>query len=184
MRLWTAVVALVLGVAALQSASAASGGFQSGRSGNTPQGARGPHAGLPPIGHLRPAIPPAGIPPLIGPRPNIPRTGIPRPGFRAGLRGGGFIGVPLLLPIEPSYPYDIYPDAYPGPELGQPYLSPDYEQPIYLPPATGYEPPTSQQPGIWYFCPEPMGYYPYVQDCSVAWQVVPASVLPPPQPEQ
>jgi hypothetical protein len=29
-----------------------------------------------------------------------------------------------------------------------------------------------------------MGYYPYVQNCNSNWQAVPASVLPPPTPQQ
>jgi hypothetical protein len=42
------------------------------------------------------------------------------------------------------------------------YGYPDYDDiPLY---ASGY----------WYYCPYPAGYYPYVQQCSTAWEVVPA----------
>lgn len=185
MRLLVAVITLAVGFAALQSASAASVGVQSGRGGSQSQGARAPHPALPRPG-LRgtgPAGP--GIPGFENPRPGFPRTGIGRPGFRAGLRGGRLYGAPLLAPIGPLYPYDIFPYGNPEPEFDLPYVSPGYAAgPVYLPSATGYEPPSTQHPGIWYYCQDPMGYYPYVQDCSAAWQIVPASVLPPPVPEQ
>lgn len=35
----------------------------------------------------------------------------------------------------------------------------------------------AEQPGIsqsWYYCSDPAGYYPYVAQCSVGWQMVPA----------
>ena len=28
---------------------------------------------------------------------------------------------------------------------------------------------------IWYYCPNPAGYYPYVTQCYARWQTVPAS---------
>jgi hypothetical protein len=41
-------------------------------------------------------------------------------------------------------------------------------------PSEGYSDyaPTSQ---IWYYCADPAGYYPYVTQCSIDWQPVPAS---------
>ena len=36
-------------------------------------------------------------------------------------------------------------------------------------------------PQVWYYCPEPAGYYPYVQNCTQAWvSVDPRTVAPPP----
>ena len=29
--------------------------------------------------------------------------------------------------------------------------------------------------GIWYYCSDPAGYYPYVTQCNAGWQAVPAS---------
>ena len=36
----------------------------------------------------------------------------------------------------------------------------------------------SAPPNLWYYCTNPAGYYPYVQNCSVAW----VKVVPPPAP--
>ena len=58
------------------------------------------------------------------------------------------------------YPSPVYP--YPDP----------YQPPVVSLPAT---PPTPQ---YWYYCAAPVGYYPYVAQCRVNWQQVPAS--PPP----
>ena len=49
---------------------------------------------------------------------------------------------------EPAYPYPAYPD-------------------------TGY-PAAPVAPYYWYYCQNPAGYYPYVTQCSGAWQPVPA----------
>jgi hypothetical protein len=57
------------------------------------------------------------------------------------------------------YPTPIYP--YPDP----------YEPPVTVPPPSVY-------PQFWYYCTSPAGYYPYVPQCSTAWQKVPAT--PPP----
>jgi hypothetical protein len=35
-----------------------------------------------------------------------------------------------------------------------------------------YGQPSSQ---IWYYCPDPAGYYPYITQCYAGWQAVPAS---------
>ena len=45
---------------------------------------------------------------------------------------------------------------------------------------SGAGPPPQQ---IWYYCQDPMRYYPTVQNCNSNWQVVPGSVLPPPNPQ-
>jgi hypothetical protein len=57
------------------------------------------------------------------------------------------------------YPEPIYP--YP-----EPYLPPDV-----VVPDTG----TVQ---YWYYCADPPGYYPYVQECATDWQAVPAEPAP------
>jgi hypothetical protein len=46
------------------------------------------------------------------------------------------------------------------------YGDPDYG-------AYGYSQPYASQ--YWYYCQDPVGYYPYVQQCGTAWQPVPAS---------
>lgn len=56
------------------------------------------------------------------------------------------------------YPFPVYP--YPDP---------------YQPPVIVQQP---APPQYWYYCADPAGYYPYVAQCRVNWQQVPAS--PPP----
>jgi hypothetical protein len=65
------------------------------------------------------------------------------------------------------YFYDapIYP--YPG------YVSDYYADDDQ--PGPGY-----QQGPAWYYCSNPPGYYPYVQNCGTPWQPVPATPPPPP----
>jgi hypothetical protein len=39
-------------------------------------------------------------------------------------------------------------------------------------------PPVPAAPQYWYYCANPAGYYPYVAQCVVGWQRVPATVPP------
>ena len=50
-----------------------------------------------------------------------------------------------------------------------------YPAPVY-PYPDPYVPPTvTAAPGpTWYYCANPQGYYPYVGQCAVPWQAVPA----------
>jgi hypothetical protein len=74
------------------------------------------------------------------------------------------IGVPLFGPPVYAYPPPVY--AY---------------SPYYYPPSVVVAPtqaPTSyvtQGSSSWYYCDNPQGYYPYVQNCSTAWRQVPAN---------
>jgi hypothetical protein len=66
------------------------------------------------------------------------------------------------------YPRPIYP-------FPNPYIPPTVIiQPVpNLPP-----PPQPQQPPptqVWYYCPNPQGYYPYIAQCYSGWQAVPAT---------
>ena len=198
----TAIVltALLLTPVFFQSANAATGSSESGRGGSTTSGARTfrpggsgiPHAGIPPTGIPRSGIPHTdvgrtGIPHSQFTRPGFARRGPGRPGFRGGIGSGVIIGAPLLEPIDPFTSYDSYAYPYGVPEYATPYPPEVYAAPEpYLPPATVYAPGAGQEPPqqIWYYCQDPMGYYPYVQNCNSNWQAVPASVLPPPTPQQ
>ena len=53
-------------------------------------------------------------------------------------------------------------------DYGNDYGSPDYG--AY--PSDGYSQPYASQ--YWYYCQNPSGYYPYVQQCTTNWQPVPA----------
>jgi hypothetical protein len=71
------------------------------------------------------------------------------------------------------YPYGPY-----GPYYGPyPYYAPPppsyYAPPQPAPQATGAPPPQ-----FWYYCDDPKGYYPQVQNCPTPWRQVSA---PPPK---
>lgn len=69
--------------------------------------------------------------------------------------------------------YDPFPPPY--------YYAPrtviiEQEPPVYIQRA----PTSGPTPTVWYYCPEPAGYYPHVPTCSRAWVPVDPSTLPPP----
>jgi len=79
------------------------------------------------------------------------------------------------------YPRPVYPyPAYGPPVVGEDYYgSPrdsgqDYAQGYARGPDGN-----PQRPEYWYFCQNPEGYYPYIQDCD-DWQQEPAQGGPPP----
>jgi hypothetical protein len=60
---------------------------------------------------------------------------------------------------------------------------------IYAPPPVIYPPPVVVAPPAppaygqtWYYCDNPRGYYPAVQNCPTGWRAVPAPAAPPPPP--
>lgn len=63
----------------------------------------------------------------------------------------------------PYYPYPYYPAP---PVINQ-------QQPIYVEPV-----PQQEEQSYWYYCPDPQGYYPYVQKCPKGWM----KVIPSPAP--
>jgi hypothetical protein len=64
-----------------------------------------------------------------------------------------------------------------------PYYYPPY--PAYYAPPAGYAPPPqvsaapqamgAAPPQYWYYCDNPQGYYPYVQNCGASWKQVAAT---------
>jgi hypothetical protein len=84
-----------------------------------------------------------------------------------GYRYPGVVVVPrVVVPMEPWwYPYP--------PVVVEPYPRVVVERPpqVVLPP---------QPPPSWYYCENPQGYYPYVQQCPGGWRQV--APTPPPAP--
>jgi len=83
-----------------------------------------------------------------------------------GWRGYGWRGVGVTVGVGPywglyGWPYG-YPYAYPYTYPSQIYVQPS--QPLSV------EPPSS--PPVWYYCDNPQGYYPYVQQCPGGWRTV------------
>ena len=90
-------------------------------------------------------------------------------GHRGGhARLGFYVGVPLAVPYyyPPAYYYG--PRAYYAEPLALAPAAPAYyiqqDNAASAPPPGGY----------WYYCREPQGYYPQVQQCPTPWQQVPA----------
>jgi len=84
---------------------------------------------------------------------------------------------PRFYPYPDYYPY-YYPSYYPYsstvvvPSTPQTYIEREQEE---------YESgPESAPSGVWYYCPGPKAYYPYVKECPGGWQTVPAE--PPAEP--
>lgn len=93
-----------------------------------------------------------------------------------GPRVGVTIGGPWGWPY--SYPYPVYtaPQVVVVPQtVPVPYV----EQPT--PPPAQPAAPAAQQT-LWFYCTNPAGYYPYVQNCTQAWiPVRPQDVQPAPR---
>lgn len=112
--------------------------------------------------------------------------------------GHGNVGVGVVVNpfwFSPGYypsPY-YYPGAYYAPYY---YSSPYYYSPYYYPPSVvtvpteppvyiereGAAEPAPQTSASWYYCADPQGYYPYVEQCPGGWQAVPPR--PPASPNQ
>jgi len=74
-------------------------------------------------------------------------------------RGGVFVGPGVVVgpPVVVAPP--VYVPAYPAPVVVE-SPAPVYQQ----------QPQAAQQ--SWYYCQDPQGYYPYVQQCPRGWQPV------------
>jgi hypothetical protein len=42
-----------------------------------------------------------------------------------------------------------------------------------------YVQPEQQEENYWYYCPDPQGYYPYIQNCASGWMKVVPDATPP-----
>lgn len=92
-------------------------------------------------------------------------------GYRGGhARLGFYFGVPLAVPYyyPPTYSYYYAPRVY-------------YPEPLAIAPAAPayymQQDNAASAPlpgGYWYYCRDPQGYYPQVQQCPTPWQQVPA----------
>jgi hypothetical protein len=126
------------------------------------------------------------------------------PGWRGGYWGSGWYGANVGLYFGglgfawpwygvPYYDYGYpYPYGYPSYPSYPVYAQPDpvvyVQQPQGSVPADApaSTPAPANMPAVsWFYCTDPAGYYPYVQNCSKAWmRVVPDPAQPPPGPPQ
>jgi hypothetical protein len=85
----------------------------------------------------------------------------------SGFHGGGFHGERFH---DGSFDHDRFRDRrfFFGGAFGYPWWGyyPDYGY-------YDYSQPYASQ--TWYYCSDPVGYYPYVAQCNTGWQAVPAS---------
>jgi hypothetical protein len=89
-------------------------------------------------------------------------------------RGHVFFNFDVPLGVGPGY-------WGPSPWWGSPYYYPYPAPPVVVQPPPVYEQPAPapQAPAYWYYCQNPQGYYPYVQQCPNGWmQVVPPATPP------
>jgi hypothetical protein len=89
-------------------------------------------------------------------------------------RGHVFFDFGIPLGVGPGY-------WGPSPWWGSPYYYPYPAPPVVVQPPPVYEQPAPapQAPAYWYYCQNPQGYYPYVQQCPNGWmQVVPPATPP------
>ncbi len=102
------------------------------------------------------------------------------------LLGVAALSLGLVTPSEAwhwgrahGYPYG-YPYGY---QYGYPYGYPyGYAPPVVIQreaPPVYIQPPQQQ---YWYWCDDPRGYYPYVQQCTTGWMPVVPQASPPAAP--
>jgi hypothetical protein len=87
--------------------------------------------------------------------------------------GPGFWGPWWYGGGYPYYPYPYYSDPY----YATPPVAVQQDPSVYIQQSQSQP----QQPNYWYYCQNPQGYYPYVQQCSGGWMTV---VPQPPSPGQ
>jgi hypothetical protein len=75
----------------------------------------------------------------------------------------------VVVQQQPPVTYIEQPQPSPAPQQTQPAPAPAQQQ---------GSAPDGMDPNYWYYCREPAGYFPYVQQCSGSWQQVT------PQPQQ
>jgi hypothetical protein len=101
----------------------------------------------------------------------------PQPSYARGGHGRVFVGTHVF--IGPGF---WGPSPWWGPGWwGPPYY---YAAPpvVVEPPPTYVQPtPVPEEPQYWYYCQDPQGYYPYIQQCPKGWMKVVPPVTPPGQ---
>jgi hypothetical protein len=132
-----------------------------------------PHGGWRPPPGVYPGVPVRPLPPVV--RPVYPGWGA---GYW-GPRTGFYVGAPVAY-WGAWNGWNGW--GYPAPVTVSPWVvaSPPVTQVIVTPQPA----PEPSAASYWYYCPQPAGYFPYVQQCGQAWmKVVPqvpgSSNLPP-----
>ena len=87
---------------------------------------------------------------------------------------GGFYGPRFY--VGPSFGFGVYAPLWVPPPVyyAPPPVVVQQGYPAAPPPAVAAEPGPAN-PGSWYYCNNPQGYYPYIRQCSSQWMTVPAN---------
>jgi len=83
-------------------------------------------------------------------------------GFNFGFPG--YWGAPYYAPYPYYYPAPVYYPVAVAPAA----------PPVYVERSE----PAAQQQGMWYYCEQSRGYYPYVTQCPGGWRAVPPAPAP------
>jgi len=82
----------------------------------------------------------------------------------------GRVHVGIVVPFGPFWGPYVLPATAPYPPV------------VVTPPPVVYVQPAPQAPFFWYYCENPQGYYPYVQQCPGGWRPVAPTPAPAPAP--
>lgn len=85
-------------------------------------------------------------------------------GGHGGHGGHVSFGINLGVPFSPWY-YPPYYSPYPAVVAVQP-------PPVYIERGADAYGPPPQAANYWYYCPNPQGYYPYINQCPGGWMTV------------
>ncbi len=120
------------------------------------------------------AIGVAGVANAAGDMVPVYHAQVTKAAWRGGFWGPRFGG---RMYFGPSFGFGLYAPLWAPPPV---YYAPPpvvVQQGYGAPPAPAYAPPATAapNPGDWYYCGNPQGYYPYVRSCNGQWQTVPAN---------
>jgi hypothetical protein len=166
-RKWS-VLWLSMFMASMSGLAIAAGGPGGGHGGPPGGGYGGPPGGSGWHGG-----PPGGPGWHGGPPPGGPHGGYG--GYPHGGYGGyGWYGLGVGIALDP---FLYWPWYYPGSYYYPPYYYPPgavsvpATPPVYIERGQETEP-APQASASWYYCADPKGYYPYVENCPGGWQTV------------
>lgn len=82
-------------------------------------------------------------------------------------------GIYLDFGVPPGWRWYYPPPSYYYPYPSVPVIVVPAPPPVYIERGE-VQPAAPPAPADWYYCQNPAGYYPYVRECPVGWQRVPA----------
>ena len=108
-------------------------------------------------------------------RYGYPGWGYPYAGYGYGFGWGLGYGAGWAVATTPAWGWPVAPAAYVMPSwvpMGVVVEPSPFVEPAPLESTPPVPQAAPQQPGFWYYCTDPAGYYPYVTTCSRPWVAV------------